>query len=117
MNCADLKIFDRLVSLLEDWGEWQKNYFPKTGYPSSSAGFGYGSGIHSFEDMCASCDDVVMVIVDTAIDGLLPAQSAAICRRYGQANVYRFPRNNYEEMLLSAHEALIVALPSKGVVL
>ena len=117
MKREDLTIFDRLTALLEEWAEWQSSYRPKTGYPSCSAGFGSSAGVHSFEDMCERSDSHVMDVIDAAIDGLAPAQNAAINRRYGQASVYRFPRNNHEEMLLAAHETLAVVLVRKGIVL
>lgn len=48
---------------------------------------------------------------------LMPAQRAAVMRRYGIAAVFRFPRDNYEQCLLMAHEVLIKALQRKGVML
>lgn len=117
MKRDSLEMFGRLVPLLEDWAEWQRSYRPKTGYSSHSAGFGSCDGVHSFEDMCERSDSHIIQVIDAAIDGLVPAQNAAINRCYGQAAVYRFARMSYEDQLLAAHETLSSVLTRKGIVL
>lgn len=107
---------ESLVRLLEDWAAWQSTYRPKTGFKSRSAGF-VALGLQSFEDMCERSDNVTMRTIDASIDSLEPAQSAAINRRYGVCAVFRFPRQNYEQVLIEAHNRLIVICKRKGVVL
>lgn len=107
---------EALVVLLEDWAKWQSSYRPKTGFKSRSAGF-MALGLSSFDDMCEESDKTTMTKLDTAIDDLEPAQSAAIRRRYGVCSVFRFPRNNYETTLVLAHERLVVICKRKGIVL
>lgn len=107
---------EALVCLLEDWAAWQSTYRPKTGFKSRSAGF-IGLGLTTFEDMCERSDSVTMKTIDASIDSLEPPQAAAINRRYGVCSVFRFPRNNYEQTLLEAHQRLIIICKRKGVVL
>ena len=107
---------DHLVALLEDWAKWQSSYRPHTGFKSRSAGFAC-LGLMSFEDMCERSDNATMRAIDASIDSLEPAQAAAIHRRYGVCAVFRFPRHNYEQVLIEAHHALIAMCKRKGVVL
>ena len=67
--------------------------------------------------MCEDADNQTYASVDACVQDLMPAQRAAVMRRYGIAAVFRFPRDNYEQCLLMAHEVLIKALPRKGVML
>ena len=105
-----------LTNLLYDWSKWQHSYSPNIGYDSKSAGFG-SSGLSSFEDMCEQSDNATMMALDAAIDSLQPAERAAINRCYGICSVFRFPRANYELMLTKAHDALIVSVKRRGLVL
>lgn len=105
---------DALVSLMEAWANWQKGYRMKLGYPSRSCGLSSGAST-SFEDMCDATDNETMRIVDGVVqEDLTPIERAAILRRYGVAAVFRFPRDNYEQVLMQAHERLMVLLPRKG---
>lgn len=107
---------DALVALMEQWASWQKGYRMKLGYPTHSAGMG-GGGIQTFEDMCDSADNSAMNVVDSVVQNdITDIERAAILRRYGVAAVFRFPRENYEDVLLRAHERLMVLLPRKGVI-
>lgn len=110
---------DALVALLEDWASWQKGYRLKLGFPSCSAGFASVGSVSNESEPCLyerAEDGAIMGTVDAVIQDLPPAQSAAILRRYGVAAVFRFPRDNYEQCLLEAHERLIVELPRNGVI-
>ena len=107
---------ESLVILLEDWAKWQSSYRPKTGFKSRSAGFAC-LGLLSFDDMCDQSDNATMRTLDSAIDDLDPAPRAAINRRYGICSVFRFPRNNYEQTLIAAHDRLVVICKRKGIVL
>ena len=107
---------EALVCLLEDWATWQSSYRPKIGFKSRSAGFAC-LGLLTFEDMCERSDNATMKSIDAAVDSLEVAQRAAINRRYGVCAVFRFPRSNYEQVLIEAHNRLIVICKRKGVVL
>jgi hypothetical protein len=107
---------ESLVCLLEDWAKWQSTYRPKTGFKSRSAGF-VAIGLQSFDDLCERSDSITMTTIDASVDSLEPPQRAAINRRYGICSVFRFPRNNYEQMLIEAHQRLIVTCKRRGVVL
>lgn len=116
MKQNDLKTLENLVALLEDWAEWQRSYKPRLGYPSRSLTC-YSESSQTFEDMCESVDSQTFATVDACVQDLAPSHRAAVMRRYGIAAVFRFPRDNYEQCLLMAHEALMAALPRKGVML
>lgn len=116
MKQNDLKTLEALVALLEDWADWQRSYKPRLGYPSRSLTC-YSESSQTFEDMCESVDNQTFATVDACVQDIVPAQRAAVMRRYGIAAVFRFPRENYEQCLLMAHEVLIKALPRRGVML
>lgn len=105
MEIADEGI-RRLIADLEDWANWQKGYFLRLGFKSRSAVIVSGGASMSFEEMCEGADNIRCEVLDTMVDDLPPAQKQAIHRRYLHS-VYRFPRNNYPEMLAEAHEALL----------
>jgi len=107
---------EALVLLLEDWAAWQSSYRPKTGFKSRSAGFAC-IGLSTFEDMCHQSDNATMRALDSAIDDLDPAPRAAINRKYGVCSVFRFPRDNFEQTLIIAHERLVIICKRKGIVL
>lgn len=114
---SDVEVMKRqveaLVGLLEEWAHWQRGYRMKLGYPSRSCGVSSDAG-SSFEDLCDSVDAQTMSTVDAVVNDLVPAQCAAVMKRYGVAVVFRFPRANYEQSLQDAHERLLVELPRKG---
>lgn len=107
---------EALVLLLEDWAHWQSSYRPNTGFKSRSAGFS-SLGLQSFDDMCHQSDNATMRALDSAIDDLDPALRAAINRNYGVCSVFRFPRDNFEQTLILAHDRLVIICKRKGIVL
>ncbi len=107
---------EALVLLLEDWAAWQSSYRPKTGFKSRSAGFAC-LGLSTFEDMCHQSDNATMRALDSAIDDLDPAPRAAINWKYGVCSVFRFPRDNFEQTLILAHDRLVIICKRKGIVL
>jgi len=107
---------EALSLLLEDWATWQSSYRPNTGFKSRSAGFS-SLGLQSFDDMCHQSDNATMRALDSAIDDLDPAPRAAINRKYGVCSVFRFPRDNFEQTLILAHERLVIICKRKGIVL
>lgn len=111
-----IKHIESLVALLTDWAQWQRAYAPRLGYPSRSLTC-YSECSRDFEGMCEDADNQTFASVDACVQDLMPAQRASVMRRYGIAAVFPFPRDNYEQCLLMAHEVLIKALPRKGVML
>lgn len=105
-----------LICLLEDWAKWQASFRERTGFKSRSAGFA-SFGLSTFEDMCEQSDNATMKAIDASVDSLDPAQRAAINRKYGICAVFRFPRDNFEQMLELAHFNLVVTVKRRGVVL
>ena len=117
MNNDIYKQIGRLVVLMEDWANWQRGYSGIKGYPSHSIGLQSGYVSSTFEDMCDSVDNEVFRAIDAAVSDLVAGQAAAINKRYGVSAVFRFPRGNYEELLIEAHQVLMTTLPKKGVVI
>lgn len=111
-----IKQIESLVALLTEWAQWQRAYSPRLGYPSRSLTC-YSEGSQDFESLCDAVDSQTFASVDACVQDLMPAQRAAVMRRYGIAAVFRFPRDNYESCLMMAHDVLIKALPRKGVML
>lgn len=117
MAMNELDRFGRLIIIMEDWAEWNAQYSGIRN-PSHSVGLtsGYAAS-QSFDDMLHSVENNIAAIVETAVDDLQPANRAAINKRYGLSAVFRFPRGNYADLLLEAHESLMLTLPKKGVVI
>lgn len=114
---VDLSGFGRLVVILEDWAHWNSRY---AGVKASSRSVGLTSGYTSsktFDDMLDEVENSIAELVESAVDDLPSGQAAAINTCYGLCSVFRYPRGNYADLLLDAHEALMVALPKKGVVI
>ena len=111
-----IKQIESLVALLTEWAQWQRAYSPRLGYPSKSLTC-YSEGSQDFDSLCEAVDSQTFASVDACVQDLVPAQRAAVMRRYGIAAVFRFPRDNYENCLMLAHETLLSALPRKGVML
>lgn len=112
-----LDLLAGLVFLLEEWADWQRKDKGIIGYPAKSCGISSDPDRYSktVDEMYEEMDEARSRIVDSCIDDLLPAQRAAIMRRYEIAAVFRFPRMNYAECLEQAHERLLCVLPRKGV--
>lgn len=105
-----------LVAMLKDWVKWQRAYAPRLGYPSRSLTC-YSEGSQDFDSLCDAVDNQTFATVDACVQDLMPAQRAAVMRRYEIAVVFLFPRDNYEQCLLRGYEALIKALPRKGIII
>lgn len=112
MMIADLNV-RRLIADLEDWARWSRGYTLKLGYPSRAAVLSSGYVSMAFDEMCERADHERCKIIDALVDDLEPSQKAAINRRYLHA-VWRFPRNNYPEMLAAAHDELLRKMPMRG---
>jgi hypothetical protein len=120
MGCADmrpneLQRLERLVMLLTDWADWMKGYRMRIGWPARSVGMESGYVSKSFDDMADDADAEMYRLIDTAVEDLEAGPKAALYKRYGVAAVFRFPRGNYETLLIESHEQLLTTLPKKGV--
>lgn len=115
MKPNELQRLERLVMLLTDWADWMKGYRMRIGWPSRSVGMESGYVSKSFDDMAEESDNEMYRLIDTAVEDLEAGQKAALYRRYGVAAVFRFPRSNYETLLIESHETLLSTLPRKGV--
>lgn len=66
-----------------------------------------------FERIAADCDAESALAFDALVSSLVPAEIAAVHHRYLHA-VFRFPRDNYAELLLSARCHLADLMNSRG---
>lgn len=108
---------DELIGLLTDWAEWMR-HVPRIGFNSRVPILSTGMCSTSFEELLEQVDGVAMKAIDASIDSLQPAQKAAIYRRYEICAVWRFPRPGYtyEQALSDAHDALVITLRRKGII-
>lgn len=101
---------DALAAVVADWVEWMRRDDSRVGFPQHSALVRGAEG-------CAyeNAESARVQAIDAVVSDLPAIQRAAVCRRYGLAAVFRFPRANYAEVLEAANEALIAGLRRKGV--
>lgn len=81
--------------------------------PRRSTGIG-NSHSTSFDDMIEASDVRCAMITDAIISDLPPAQACAVMRKYLDS-VYRFPRDNFIEMLDAAKVTIGLKLSIRGV--
>lgn len=117
MKREEFSRYERLKVLMEDWATWCSGYRMKTGWPSRSIGMESGYVSSTFDDMMEGVEQEMMRSIDTAVDDLEPVYKAAVYRCYGLASVFRFPRGNYNDVVLLAHDELLLTLPRKGIAL
>lgn len=108
------RIVEFVVFELTDWASWMRNDkdMLRLWYPSRSAVL-RGSDSSSFDEMCEESDSQRRIIVNSIVDDLPASNKAAINRRYLGVTV-RFPRNNYEELLLDAHMIVYEEMGRRG---
>lgn len=111
-----IKRMENLVRLMVDWARWVDAGRINLSAAQNSGSI-FGSGSTAWDDFAEGLDKHDFEAVDAAVDSLPPAQGAAVQKRYGLCAVWRFPRDNYEQLLLQAHEALLVSLPRRNVVI
>lgn len=100
----------RLHALMDEWVVWCRRDVPRVGFPSHSALIVGAAGCPQERAISGRAE-----LVDAAVEDLSPIHRAAVLRRYGVAAVWRFPRDNYAEVLEAALSSLIVGLRRKGV--
>lgn len=115
MSATDIRKYERLKMLMEDWANWMGGYRMKLGWHSRSIGIESGHVSKDFEEMLDDVESEMCRLIDAAVNDLSAGHHAAINRCYGVSAVFRFPRGNYETLLIEAHDLLIVSLPKKGV--
>src|SRR5689334_1767432 len=86
----------RVEVFLVRWAAWTRAHKPKLGYPAKSPGFATG-GINCYDDLQESADDHACRTMDKLVEDLKPAPRAAV-RHCHLGEVWRFPRNNYDEL-------------------
>ena len=116
MGAPEFAAIDRLKGLLEDWARWTEGYRPRLGHHRNAVIKSFGHHDYDYEGQYEANDKETMRAVDTAIDDRPHAQSAAIRRCYTGED-WRFPRENYQDMLDKAHQALLISLPRRNVIL
>lgn len=117
MQRHEFSRYEHLKLLMDDWADWQKGYTGAKGFPDHSLMLQADRKVASdtWEDIIERMDVWVCQMVDAAVDDLHAGHKAAINRCYGISAVFRFPRGNYDALLVEAHDALLVSLPKKGV--
>jgi hypothetical protein len=99
-----------LVWHLENWVKWMLWDERPHGLPSATSG-------RPDENYTIFSSEIWTVwdATNAAIEGLVPIEQCAIYHQYYPQAMYRFPRGNFEIVLASAKEHLMVELPRKGV--
>lgn len=101
---------DALAAVMADWVEWMRRDDSRVGFPAHSALVRGAEGC-----VYEHAESARIEAIDAVVSDLAPIHRAAVCRRYGLVAVWRFPRENYAEVLQGANEALIAGLKKKGV--
>lgn len=103
----------RLDWHMANWQRFMKSGVLVEGFPDTACGCVGGGYSTSFEDMCESADASAAEAVGALVESLSPVQSAAVNHRYLRA-VYRFPRGNFDEALVTALESIGAGLIRRG---
>ncbi|HSQ02645.1 MAG TPA: hypothetical protein VLN59_01340 [Burkholderiales bacterium] len=93
---------------LQNWAKWMLWDARPDGLPSAASGGRENYTRFSIEMW------TVWEATNAAVEDLAPIEQCAIYHQYLQA-MYRFPRGNFDIVLVRAKEHLTVGLPTKGV--
>lgn len=104
---------ERLEWHLWNWRTWMYSGKTVEGYPMASAGL-RSIGQSDFDDMAEASDIRCARACNAIVEGLPPAQAAAVYRKWLHA-VYRFPRGNFECCLAMAMDTIRAGLESRGI--
>jgi hypothetical protein len=102
---------------LENWARWMDSGRSVNRLPTKASGGAENASSLDWDNCVAAYDalDVRLAVTCNAvIASLAPAEQCALQHRYLDA-VYRFPRGNFEVMLLAAKRELAAGLIRKGV--
>jgi hypothetical protein len=111
----------RLEWHLDNWAEWQFKRENRGGYPTRASG---GIGLrasNTFDSMVQAADDRCARAVEAILDGLMPAERAAVWHFHlgvdFNVQVFRFPHVGYgaERLYEQAREKIRKGLVSKGI--
>ena|SRR3990167_3825801 len=105
--------FHRLEFHLDNWRRWMRSDVPVDGYPSRSLVCSSSGHSVTFDALVDAADIRCAMAVDALMRGLSPAEGAAINHVYLYA-VFRFPRGNLADLLLTAKLKLARGLVSRG---
>ncbi|MDE1828534.1 MAG: hypothetical protein KGH65_05230 [Candidatus Micrarchaeota archaeon] len=103
---------ERLEWHCENWARWMRSGESVTGYPKAAIGL-RSVGQSHFDDMAEASDKRCAIACNAIIEGLAPAQAAALYRQYLWA-VFRFPRDNFVECLEMGKSAVRSGLEKRG---
>lgn len=113
---AELCRIEPIDRHLDMWKSWMRSRSEARGSLSKASGFVGGGYSQSFDDMCLAADSSAIRATDSIIEGLPPAQRAAVWHWAGLTAVYRFPRNNYADLLETARGVIWRELQRRGFV-
>lgn len=101
---------------LDVWCAWKHGWVLPQGLPDSSQILeNYTTIDRDSERAYEELDAWIAQQVQLVIDGLVPAQKAALYRAYNIVNVYVFPRGNYGETLAVAKGRVLLGLRRRSV--
>jgi len=103
----------RLEWHLDNWRDWMRAGVVTDGFPEHSAVCQGGGTSATFEELVEAVDTRCAEAVDALISGLTPSELAAISHIYLHA-VFRFPRNNLDDLLLSGRFKIAGGLVMRG---
>lgn len=106
---------ERVEWHLENWANWSRSYRPALGLPSRALALASNSS-RDFDEMCDEADSYAAKVTEAAIENLVPAEAAAVYRKWDICSVYRFPRHNFIEMYTAALQKLAISLDAQGLV-
>lgn len=104
----------RLEWHFDNWRRWMRNDTVTDGAPHKAAGCVGGGYSQSFDDMADASDIRCARVLDALVSSLSHSERAAVNHRYLYA-VFRFPRENFEELLNGARLKIAKWLVERGV--
>jgi len=103
----------RLEWHLDNWRRYMRSDVAVDGFPGRSAGCLVGGLSATFDELVDAADKRCAQAVDALMLGLAPAERAAISHIYLYA-VFRFQRDNLDDLLLSGRFKVAKGLVSRG---
>lgn len=111
---ADFGTPERVEFHLDLWKRWKASGQHEGAYGSVAVGLSSGGASQAFDDMADASERRCARTVDVLIEDLPPAERCALHHEYLHA-VFRFPRNNLDQLLASAKRAIGRGLAAKGI--
>lgn len=104
----------RLEWHFDNWRRWMRNDTVTDGAPHKAAGCVGGGYSQSFDDMADASDIRCARVLDALVSSLSHSERAAINHQYLYA-IFRFPRENFQELLDAARLKIAKWLVERGV--